>query len=224
MPGQTNINPVRHSKPDHTPFTVDQEIVNSLIHMFGILFGVVCVPVLIVLAAKSERPSIVAGVAVYGFSFLMLFTFSALYHSFQQIRVKRVLEIIDHISIYFLIAGTYTPFLLIYLRDTFGITLLVTLWTLTVLGIFFKILYTGRFDKVSVIIYLAMGWILLAGGKRFFTALPSNVLTYIFIGGALYSLGIVFYLWRGFRWHHAVWHFLVLAAAIAHYLAVLLSL
>ncbi len=136
---------------------------------------------------------------------------------------KRVLEIMDHISIYFLIAGTYTPFLLIYLNNPFGITLLSVLWGLTVLGVFFKIFFTGRFEAVSIIIYIAMGWMLIAGGKRFFTALPNDVLVFIIIGGGLYMIGIIFYLWQRFWWHHAVWHFFVLAAAVCHYVAVLLA-
>src|SRR5450432_1371420 len=126
----------------------------------------------------------------------MLFTFSTTYHGFQQPQVKRVLEIFDHISIYFLISGTYTPFLLIYLNNSFGITLLSVLWGLTVLGVFFKIFFTGRFEAVYVVIYIAMGWMLIAGGKRFFTVLPADVLIFIIIGGGLYSIGIIFYLWQ----------------------------
>jgi len=204
-------------------FTIKQEIVHSMIHGFGILFGIISIPILTVMAARIASVPAIVGASIYGFTFLMLFTFSTVYHGFQQPQVKRVLEIFDHISIYFLIAGTYTPFLLIYLRNPFGNTLLVILWSLTALGIIFKIFFTGRFEIVSVIIYLAMGWILLAGGKRFFNALPSDVLTFIFVGGALYTLGIIFYFWQGFRWHHAFWHFLVLAAAVCHYIAVLLS-
>jgi hemolysin III len=207
----------------NTPFTLKQEVVHSIIHAFGILFGIISIPVLTVLAAKDSNVPAIVGASIYGFSFLMVFSFSTTYHGFQQPQVKRVLEIFDHISIYFLIAGTYTPFLLIYLRNSFGITLLTILWSLTVLGIFFKIFFTGRFEIVSVIIYLLMGWILIAGGKRFFTAIPGDVLTFIIIGGALYSIGIIFYLWKGFAWHHAVWHFFVLAAAICHYVAVLLA-
>ena len=206
-----------------TPFTLKQEVVHSIIHAFGILFGIICIPVLTVLAAKDSNVPAIVGASIYGFSFLMVFSFSTTYHGFQQPQVKRVLEIFDHISIYFLIAGTYTPFLLIYLRNSFGITLLAILWGLTILGIFFKIFFTGRFEIVSVIIYLLMGWILIAGGKRFFTAIPGDVMTFIMIGGALYSIGIIFYLWKGFAWHHAVWHFFVLTAAICHYVAVLLA-
>ena len=165
----------------------------------------------------------IVGASVYGYCFLMLFTFSTLYHSFQQPQVKKVLEVFDHISIYFLIAGTYTPFLLIYLNDSFGITLLCVLWGLTIAGIVFKIFFTGRFEVVSLIIYVAMGWILVAGGKRFFIDLPTDVLVLLIIGGGLYSLGIIFYLWQKFYWHHAVWHFFVLVAAVCHYVAVLLA-
>lgn len=210
-------------KPGQIGFTLKQEIVHSTIHGFGILFGIISIPILTALAAKNANVPAIVGASIYGFTFLMLFTFSTTYHGFQQPQVKRVLEVFDHISIYFLIAGTYTPFLLIYLSNPFGNMLLIILWSLTLLGILFKILFTGRFEIISVLIYLAMGWILLVGGKRFFTALPSDVLTFIFIGGALYSIGIIFYLWEGFKWHHAVWHLLVLAAAVCHYVAVLLS-
>jgi hemolysin III len=204
-------------------FTLKQETVHSIIHAFGILFGLAAIPVLTALAAKNANVPGIVGASIYGFSFLMLFSFSTLYHGFQQPHVKRVLEKFDHISIYFLIAGTYTPFLLIYLNNAFGITLLCVLWGLTILGIVFKIFFTGRFNLLSVIIYLLMGWILFAGGKRFFTAVPMEVMIFLIIGGGLYTIGVIFYLWRGFEWHHAVWHFFVLIAAICHYVAVLLA-
>ena len=210
-------------KPQDVPFTLKQELVHSMIHGFGILFGVISIPILTALAAKNANVPGIVGASIYGFSFLMLFTFSTTYHGFQQKQVKRVLEIFDHISIYFMIAGTYTPFLLIFLWNSFGITLLSILWGLTILGVFFKIFFTGRFDIVSVIIYLLMGWILVSGGRRFFTMVPDNVLVFIIIGGALYSIGIIFYLWKKFTWHHAVWHFFVLAAAVCHFVAVLLA-
>jgi hemolysin III len=211
------------SNQTNTGFTLKQEAVHSIIHAFGILFGIISIPILTALATKNANVAGIVGASIYGFSFLMLFSFSTLYHGFQQPHVKRILEILDHISIYFLIAGTYTPFLLIYQQNAFGITLLSVLWGLTFLGIFFKIFFTGRFEIISVIIYLLMGWILFAGGRRFFTVLPADVILFIAIGGALYSIGVVFYLWRGFKWSHAVWHFFVLAAAVCHYVAVLLA-
>jgi len=203
--------------------TLRQELANSLSHGFGVLFGIVCMPVLIAFAAKNGNPAGVVGACIYGFSFLMVFGFSTLYHSFQHTETKAMLKIMDHISIYFLIAGTYTPFILIYMNNTVGISMLVALWTLTFLGILFKAFYTGKYEKLSVIIYLAMGWILLAGGKAFFVSLPVPVISLVAVGGLLYTLGVIFYVWKGFTYHHAVWHFFVLAAGICHYVAVLMA-
>ncbi len=202
---------------------IQQELVNSIIHGFGIIFGIVSIPILIALAIKSNNTPGVIGAAIYGFCFLQLFTFSTLYHGFQHAQVKRVLEILDHISIYFLIAGTYTPFLLIYLDNPFGITLLTILWCLTAIGIVFKIFFTGRWNLLSTIIYIAMGCIMIVGGRTFFINIPSEVMTMILIGGALYLLGVIFYLWEKYPYNHAVWHFFVLAAAVCHYVAILLA-
>ncbi|MEO6135173.1 MAG: hemolysin III family protein [Ginsengibacter sp.] len=202
---------------------IQQELVNSIIHGFGIIFGIVSIPILIAFAIKSNNTSGVIGAAIYGFCFLQLFTFSTLYHGFQHAQAKRVFEILDHISIYFLIAGTYTPFLLIYMNNTFGITLLIVLWGLTAFGIVFKIFFTGKWNIISTIVYVAMGGILVVGGRTFFTQIPGDVMMMILVGGGLYLLGVLFYLWEKYPYNHAVWHFFVLAAAVCHYVAILLS-
>ncbi|MEJ7587596.1 MAG: hemolysin III family protein [Ferruginibacter sp.] len=199
------------------------EIVNSILHGFGILFGIISMPILIASAAMSGNIAGITGSGIYGFCFLMLFTFSTLYHGFQQPKIKEVLKILDHISIYFLIAGTYTPIILIFVYNSFGITLLIILWSLTAVGIFFKIFFTGRFEIASVIIYILMGWILFTGGNSFFESMPTAVIALITIGGGLYSIGVIFYLWHKYRYHHAVWHLFVLAAAICHYVAILIA-
>ena len=201
-----------------------QEMVNSMLHGFGILFGIICIPLLITQAVKNENMAGIVGSGVYGFSFMMVFTFSTLYHGFQHVRVKQVMKIFDHISIYFLIAGTYTPLLLIYLNNNFGITLLTILWSLTILGTIFKIFFCGRWEILSTIIYLAMGWIMLAGGQTFFEHMPADVVTLVLTGAGLYTFGTIFYLWDKYLFSHAVWHFMVLAAAICHYVAILLSI
>ncbi len=151
--------------PTPEPLTpIRQELVNSIVHGFGIIFGIVGIPILIAFAIKGDNTLGVVGAAIYGFCFLQLFTFSTLYHGFQHVRAKRVFEILDNIGIYFLIAGTYTPFLLIYMDDAFGITLLSVLWGLTALGIVFKIFFTGRWNRISTLVYIAMGCIMLVGG------------------------------------------------------------
>lgn len=199
------------------------EIVNTITHGIGIIFGIATIPLLSALATRSDNiPGIVGG-SVYGFCFIMLFTFSTLYHGFQHPRVKQVLKIFDHISIYFLIAGTYTPFILNYMFNTTGIVMLSALWGLTFFGIFFKIWFVNRFNVVSTIIYLLMGWMMVWGGSSFFKMMPVSVIVLIVTGGGLYSIGVIFYLWEKWRWHHAIWHLFVLSAAICHYVAVLLT-
>lgn len=202
---------------------IKQELVNSIVHGFGIIFGIVSIPILIAFAIKSDNTSGVVGAAIYGFSFLQLFTFSTLYHGIQHTQAKRTLEILDHISIYFLIAGTYTPFLLLYMPNSFGITLLSVLWGLTVLGIIYKIFFIGKWKILSTLLYIGMGCIMVVGGRTFFESIPSNILTMILIGAGLYLIGVVFYLWKKYTYNHAVWHFFVLAAAVCHYVAILLA-
>lgn len=202
---------------------IRQELVNSIVHGFGIIFGIVSIPILIAFAIKSDNIAGIIGAAIYGFCFLQLFTFSTLYHGIQHAQAKRTLEILDHISIYFLISGTYTPFLLMYMRNSFGITLLSILWGLTALGILYKIFFIGKWKVFSTLIYIGMGCIMVVGGRTFFESIPSNILTMILIGAALYLIGVIFYLWKKYPYNHAVWHFFVLAAAICHYVAILLA-
>lgn len=201
-----------------------QETINGLIHGFGILFGISGLPVLTGIATANNNIPGIIGSGIYGFCFLFLFACSTIYHIATEPAIKRIFKIFDHISIYFLIAGTYTPFLLVYMNDAFGISLLSILWSLTILGVFFKTRFTGRYEIISTIIYILMGWILVVGGRRFFEYLPHSVVVFIIIGGVLYSIGVFFYLWDKYLYTHAVWHTLVLCAAICHYVAVLLSM
>lgn len=205
-------------------YTRKQEIVNGLIHGIGVLFGISGLPVLTGIAtAHGNTPGII-GSGIYGFCFLLLFTNSTIYHIAREPAVKRAFKIFDHISIYFLIAGTYTPFLLVYINNAFGITLLSVLWGLTMMGIFFKTRFTGKFEIVSTIIYVLMGCIMVVGGRRFFDQLPVAVLIFVCIGGGLYIIGVFFYMWDKYTYTHALWHVLVLTAAICHYVAVLLAM
>lgn len=200
-----------------------QEITNSILHGFGILFGIISIPILITLSVKGDNLNGIIGSSVYGFCFLMVFTFSTLYHGFQHERVKKALKVLDHISIYYLIAGTYTPLILIYNHNAFGISLLCVLWGLSVAGTIFKIFYCGRWEIISTSIYLLMGWSMLAGGNAFFLRMPPAVLEMVVAGGIIYSVGVIFYLRDKYTYSHAVWHLCVLAAAICHYVAILLS-
>lgn len=207
-----------------THYTRKQEIVNGLTAGPGILFGVSGIPVLVGLAiAHNNIPGII-GSGIYGFCFLFLFTSSTVYHFVQEPGLKKLFRIIDHISIYFMIAGTYTPFLLVYMNNTFGISLLIILWVLTALGIVFKIYLTGRYEFISTLMYVFMGWIMVVGGKRFLRDLPPTVLILIISGGLLYTVGVLFYHRDRHTYSHAVWHLFVLAAALFHFVAVMMSM
>ena len=202
---------------------IKKEFANALSHGLGVLFGVVAIPVLLTIAAKSGETKHLVGASIYGFSFLMVFAFSTLYHGIQHPFAKRILQICDHISIYFLIAGSYTPFILAYMYNAQGIAMLSVLWGLTFVGIFFKIFFTGRFNLLSTIIYLVMGWMILTLIKPFIAGMSSATFTLLAIGGGLYTLGVIFFLWKKVTYHHAIWHIFVLAAAICHFVAVLIS-
>ena len=203
------------------PLTI--EMANVITHGFGVLIGIASLPVVTAISTKVDKPSAIVAAAIYAFSFIMLFVFSTLYHATTQPEAKRVLKILDHISIYFLIAGTYTPFLLIYMLNGFGITLLSILWGLSFIGFIFKIFFAGRFKFLSTMIYIAMGWMLLVGGKTFFMTLSTSVIVMLIVGGGIYTLGTIFYLNKKLVWHHVIWHIFVLTAAVCHYVAVLLA-
>jgi len=204
-------------------YTRRQELVNGLTHGFGIFLGLIGLPFLIAAAIEHTSTPAIASVCIYSFSFLLLFTCSTVFHMCEKPNLRKLFKMFDHIAIYFLIAGTYTPFLVIYMDNTFGHTLLYILWGLTVLGTFFKIRFTGRFEIVSTIIYILMGWIMVAGGSKFFDSLPHNVVVFICIGGGIYTIGAFFYLWDKYKYTHAVWHTFVIAGAACHYVAVSMS-
>ena len=206
-----------------TELRIRQEMANTVIHGFGIVFGVICIPILITQAIKNGSFEGMVGAAVYGFSFIMLFTFSTLYHGLQQERIKRLMNIFDHISVYFLIAGTFTPLLLIYMNNGLGKTLLIVVWGLTICGTIYQSFFSCRWEIISTLIYLAMGWIVLLVGRSLFASMPIPVVALTLTGAGLYTLGVSFYIWEKHVYSHAVWHSFVLAAAICHYAAILIA-
>ena len=208
---------------NHPEPELREELFNVITHALGILFGLICIPILIISAFNRADTSILAGISIYGFSFLMLFTFSTLFHWTRERKRKDILRILDHISIYFLIAGTYTPFILIFVNNAYGFTLLSVLWSLTLLGTIYKTFFTGKFEIISTVIYLIMGWMLLTGADAFFAKMPFSMIVLIICGGCLYTIGVLFYLWRWFTYHHGIWHLFVLTAAICHYAAIFLA-
>jgi hemolysin III len=201
-------------------FTRRQEMANILIHILGIVFGLVAIPFLITMA-KNHNTSHIISISIYAFCFLMLFACSTLYHAVRRTKLKMLFKKLDRISIYFLIAGTYTPIIRFYLFDGIGIALLVILWTLVLAGIFFEIFFPNKFNIFSVIAYLIMGLIFIFVPNHFFSSMPMGVILLVLTGVSLYCFGVIFYLWQKWTYHHAIWHFFVLGGSVCHFAALL---
>ena len=151
----------------------------------------------------------------------ILYMSSTLLHSFPEGKVKDIFEIFDHSSIYFFIAGTYTPFLLVVIKGTLGWSLFGIVWGLAIAGTVFKCFFVKKYLFSSTALYVVMGWLIVFAWKPLVNNLAPQGMTYLIIGGVLYTLGAIFYVWRGFAYHHAVWHLFVLAASVAHFFCVL---
>ncbi|MCC5921370.1 MAG: hemolysin III family protein [Cyclobacteriaceae bacterium] len=202
--------------------TLEQELANSLTHGVGILFGVVAISLMVTFAVLYGGAIEIFAVSLFGGAVLLLYTFSTLYHAIQHPSTKKILRIFDHISIYFLIAGTYTPFLLIGLKGTLGWVMFGLVWTIAHAGMFFKVFYTARFPRLSLILYLGMGWIAVFMVKPLYETLDPAILGLILGGGAFYTLGTIFFVNKKLKYAHAIWHLFVLAGTITHFIGVML--
>jgi hemolysin III len=205
-------------------YTQEEEIANCLTHGLGLLLSIAGLVVLVTFAAlRSDAWAVTSG-AIFGVSLVVLYASSTLYHSLRATRPKHVARVVDHVAIFYLIAGTYTPFMLVNLRGPWGWSLFGVVWALAIGGTVLKLFFTGRFRVLSTLIYLFMGWIIMVAIKPLVEALPRGSLIMLFAGGLAYSLGTVFYLWKRLPYHHAVWHLFVLAGSICHFFAVLGSI
>jgi hemolysin III len=205
-------------------YSLGEEIVHSITHGIGAGLSIVGSTVLVVLAVLHGNIYQIVGFSIYGATLFILYLASTLYHSFQHPKVKRIFKIIDHSAIYLLIAGTYTPFLLISIRGVWGWTLLVIIWGLAVLGISFKTLFIHRFQKLSVLAYILMGWLSVVAIRELVINIPPGGLIWLAAGGVVYTVGVIFYALHKIPYTHAVWHLFVLGGSICHYFAVLFYL
>ncbi len=196
-----------------------EEIANSITHGVGALLSVAALALLVVVTALSGTTSQVLASAVYGASLVLLYSCSTLYHAITNERAKRVFRVLDHSSIYVLIAGTYTPFTLVALRGVWGWALFGFVWSLAALGIVFKCFFTGRLHVLSTTIYVLMGWIAIAAVRPLLRALPWPGFLWLLAGGLLYTGGVAFFAWRR-RYAHSIWHLMVIAGSACHFVAV----
>jgi hemolysin III len=199
--------------------TTGEEIANTITHGVGALLSAAGLVALVAAAASTGTPSLVIACAVYGASLVLLYLSSTLYHALTNRRVKHVFRILDHVSIYLVIAGTYTPFTLVTLSGVRGWVLFGIVWTLALTGIFFKCFFTGRRQMLSTVVYVLMGWVAVVAIQPLFEILPLRGFLLLLSGGLLYTLGVAFF-GSSWKYSHAVWHLFVLAGSVCHFIAV----
>jgi len=202
-------------------YTFGDELVSSIVHGIGIVLSIAGLAALVALSARHGEVRDVVASAVFGTTLVLLYTASTLYHAVPVPKAKPVLRTLDHIAIYLLIAGTYTPFTLIALPGRWGWSLFAAVWTLAALGSVLEFGALKRFRKLSVLLYIGMGWIGMIAFKPLMAHLQTGGMLLLVAGGLAYTLGVPFYLWRRLPYHHSVWHCFVLAGSVLHYLAVL---
>ncbi len=202
-------------------YSLAEEIANSITHGLGTLLSVAGLTLLVTFATQQQDIWRIVSFSIYGTTLILLFTASTLYHSFQNVSVKRVFKTLDHCSIFLLIAGTYTPFLLVSMRGTTGWVLFVIIWSLAVLGITLKIIFGPRYKKLSVATYLMMGWMVVFASRELMANLSSEGLYWLIAGGLSYTVGVIFYLWKQLPFNHAIWHVFVLGGSLCHFFSIL---
>ena len=200
--------------------TSKEELANAVSHGFGLVLGRIGIPFLIQKTLQTDQLSALIGAISFSLGIVMVYTFSTLYHASSNPRWKSRLQIWDHISIYFLIAGSYTPMVLAVLKQDKAIWFLSILWVSVLVGSLFKLFFTGRFKILSVVIYLTMGWLAVFFLKDILEKISFETLAWIGAGGMAYTLGVYFYIKSDKPFYHTIWHIFVLAGTTAHYMAV----
>lgn len=193
-----------------------EEIANAVIHGIGAALSIAGLVLLLVFAAPKSDPWRNVSFSIFGAALILLYMMSVLSHSFTG-RVKRLFELFDFSAVYILIAGTYTPITLLFLRGPLGWTIFGVIWGLAILGILFRVFFLGKFNVAGTLVYIAMGWILVFTLKPMLAAAPKEFILWLFVGGLCYTLGTIFYLFKKMPFHHPVWHLFVLAGSICHF-------
>lgn len=207
--------------PEIFKFTIEEEIWNGITHGIGTGLAIVGLTTLVVLASIYGDGWHVVSFSIYGGTLVLLYLVSTLYHSIQAPKVKQILRVFDHAAIYLLIAGTYTPFLLVNLRGRVGYTLLAIVWGIALVGIIFRSIFVDRFEVLTTIGYMAMGWLVVVAYDHMITAVSPGGIALIVAGGITYTTGVIFYAWNKIPYNHAIWHLFVIGGSVCHYFAML---
>ena len=199
-----------------------EEIANSITHGIGLLLSISGLVLLIVVACIRSSIWHIVSFSIFGVGMILVYTSSTLFHSFKNVKVKSILNIIDHSAVYILIAATYTPFTLVTLRGPWGWSIFGVVWGAAIAGIILKVFFIGRYRILSTLLYVAIGWVLLFAIRQLYLNLPTPGFWLLLAGCFTYSIGVVFFLWRKLPFGHSIWHLFVLGGTICHFFAIIL--
>jgi hemolysin III len=208
-------------------YSIKEEIANGITHGLGVLFGIVALTVLLFFSINKHDTLSIVAFSIYGFSIILMYLCSTLYHSIANPKVKKILRVFDHSSIYLFIAGTYTPIALLTMGGYLRMGILIAVWSIAIFGVIFKISTYKKMDKykkLSLILYLGMGWIAVFTIKPIIAMTSIQFFIWILIGGLVYSLGTIFYSIKKIPYNHAIWHIFVLGASIIQFLGIFIYL
>lgn len=207
-------------KDEHT--INQEEKWNTITHLVGVVFALVGFPFLFADLGNMDQATIFS-LSIYAFSFVFLFSSSTIYHFIKDEKRKNIWRKIDHISIYFMISGTYVPYMIRYIEFNTAIVFLAIMYSLVFIGSILKIWFTGKFEKASLILYVFLGWMIIFIGKSFYTAADGLVISSVVAGGLAYMAGVYFYVKDDRKYYHAIWHIFVLLGSILHFQGVIIS-
>lgn len=201
--------------------TLGEEIANAITHGLTAIAAVAGLVVLIVFAAGGGDPWRIVTFSIFGACLVILYAASTCYHAVRPGPLKNALRVLDHSAIYLLIAGSYTPFMLVSLRGPWGWSILGVVWALAIVGTIYKLLCIGKWPLFSVGLYIGMGWLAIIAIKPMLDHMPGGALAWLIAGGLAYTVGVIFYIWESLPYNHAIWHGFVSAGSVCHFLAVL---
>ncbi len=201
-----------------------EEIANAVLHGVGLGMAISALVVLIIVANLFGGLIHIIANSIYGSTLIILYLASTLYHSFPRGKAKYILKIIDHSAIFLLIAGTYTPITIIFLRGILGWTIFSIIWVIAVVGIVINIIWFDKVKKLSLFLYIIMGWLSIFTLRSLLLALSRTSIIFLILGGIFYTSGLIFYLKDDLNYNHAIWHIFVLAGSTSHFFTILFSL
>jgi hemolysin III len=212
---------IRDSIAAFPSYTLRERVADGCIHIVGVAASLVALTALLIIGVKSQTMLWAISLSIYGLAMVATFACSAGYHLIGRPKLKEVFRRLDHAAIFLMIAGTYTPFILIKMNTPWGLGLLAVVWTMAVIGIAIKLFAPRFLEGLSTALYLVLGWAVIAAWEPLMSAMPGRVLTLLMAGGVLYTIGVVFHLWERLPYQNAIWHGFVLSAASCHFAAVI---